>query len=172
MSGENEMLSPLKPLLCRHEFYWSERHRADRCRRCGKTQAASPQESSSLVNGATPSLSVDEVLKSFASEGPQGAMDSAFFDIPTPEQPAPTAARSRSKGPSAKVLKAQASERRENLLALLDRIAVGGQPSRQDSLDALLAVIEDAHSSDPVLFGPNAAGHFARLHEARGGLIF
>ena len=34
------MLSPLKPLLCRHDFYWSERHLSDRCRRCGKLQAA------------------------------------------------------------------------------------------------------------------------------------
>jgi len=74
--------------------------------------------------------------------------------------------------PSAKALKAQALERRENLLALLDRIAEGGQPSRRDSLDAILAVIEDAHSADPVLFGLDAAGHFARLHEARSGLIF
>ncbi|MGV8929364.1 MAG: hypothetical protein ACOH1E_06400 [Brevundimonas sp.] len=69
-------------------------------------------------------------------------------------------------------MKAQAAERREKLLALLEQIADGGQPSRQDSLDALLAVIEDAHSADPVLFGSDAAGHFARLHEARGGLIF
>lgn len=167
------MLSPLKPLLCRHEFYWSERHRADRCRRCGKTQAVERQEpSSGVIDGDAPSPSVEDVLKSFAAEGAREVMDSAFFDIPTPEQPARAAARPRSQGPSAKVLKAQASERRENLLALLDRIAVGGQPSRQESLDALLAVIEDAHSSDPVLFGSNAASHFARLHEARGGLIF
>ena len=33
------MLSPLKPLLCRHAYYWSERHGSDRCRRCGKLQA-------------------------------------------------------------------------------------------------------------------------------------
>lgn len=167
------MLSPLKPLLCRHEFYWSERHRADRCRRCGKTQAVDRQEPfSGVMNGEAPSPSVDDVLKSFAAEGAREVMDSAFFDIPAAEQPAPAAARRRSQGPSAKVLKAQASERRENLLALLDRIAVGGQPSRQESLDALLAVIEDAHSADPVLFGSNAASHFAKLHEARGGLIF
>lgn len=167
------MLSPLKPLLCRHDFYWSERHRADRCRRCGKTQAGDRQESfSSLMNGEAPSPTVDDVLKSFAADGAKGTMDSAFFDIPTPEQPGPAASRPRSRGPSAKVLKAQANERRENLLALLDRIAVGGQPSRQEALDALLAVIEDAHSADPVLFGSNAASHFAKLHEARGGLIF
>jgi hypothetical protein len=52
------------------------------------------------------------------------------------------------------------------------RLAEGGQPSRRDSLDVVLAVIEDAHSADPALFGPGAVAYFARLHEARGGLIF
>jgi|GEM_PF-764283 len=167
------MLSPLKPLLCRHDFYWSERHRADRCRRCGKTQAVDRQEpSAGALNGKTSSPSVDDVLKSFVTEAGAEPTDNAFFNIPAPEQTPAPVTRSRSTGPSARVLKAQAGARRENLLALLDRIAAGGQPSRQESLDALLAVIEDAHSADPVLFGSNAAGHFARLHEARGGLIF
>jgi hypothetical protein len=31
-----EMLAPLNSFLCRHDFYWSERHGADRCRRCAK----------------------------------------------------------------------------------------------------------------------------------------
>ncbi len=30
------MLAPLNSFLCRHDFYWSERHGADRCRRCAK----------------------------------------------------------------------------------------------------------------------------------------
>ena len=34
------MLSPLKPLLCRHDFYWSERHLSERCRRCAKLRNA------------------------------------------------------------------------------------------------------------------------------------
>ena len=29
----------LQALLCRHAWYWSERHQADRCRRCGKLNA-------------------------------------------------------------------------------------------------------------------------------------
>jgi hypothetical protein len=101
-----------------------------------------------------------------------GPLDSAVFDIPEPAGSTSAATAPMRSTPSAKVLKAQARERREHLLALLDRIAEGGQPSRQDTLDALLAVIEDAHSADPVLFGAEAAGHFARLHEARDGLIF
>lgn len=30
------MLAPLNSFLCRHDFYWSERHGAERCRRCTK----------------------------------------------------------------------------------------------------------------------------------------
>lgn len=30
------MSNTLQSLLCRHTWYWSERHGADRCRRCGK----------------------------------------------------------------------------------------------------------------------------------------
>jgi len=139
------MLSPLKPLLCRHDFYWSERHRADRCRRCGKT------------------------CEPVSATGPLKPLPAA--EPPAWEDPGAVAGRPARPRPGAKALKAQALERRANLLTLLERIAEGGQPSRQESLDALLGVIEDAHSADPVLFGSGAAGHFARLHDARQGLI-
>ena len=168
------MLSPLKPLLCRHEFYWSERHRSDLCRRCGKTRIAS--EPADLVPPAAglpePTLREAETSILPAGQDGRGPMDSTFFDIPSAEVSQPAAMVPVRRSPSAKVLKAQALERRENLLGLLDRIAEGGQPSRRDSLDVVLAVIEDAHSADPVLFGSDAAGHFARLHDARSGLIF
>ena len=170
------MLSPLKPLLCRHEFYWSERHQSDHCRRCGKTRvAAEPHETVSAVEAFTdrPVLAVEPSFLVDEQES-IGPMDSSFFDIPAAVEEAamPAAMVPVRRPPSAKVLKAQAVERRDNLLALLDRIAEGGQPSRRDSLDVVLAVIEDAHSADPVLFGSDAAGHFARLHDARSGLIF
>ena len=161
------MRSPLRPLLCRHEFYWSERHQSDLCRRCGKTRVTAepeftkPRAADAFQRPEPPFLVDDPEAKR--------KLDSAFFDIPASEAIPPAPLRPT---PSAKVLKAQARERRENLLALLDRIAEGGQPSRKDSLDAILAVIEDAHSADPVLFGVDTAGHFARLHEARSGLIF
>jgi hypothetical protein len=106
---------------------------------------------------------------SFPIDAPAGP---AFFDIPVAEASKPTVTVPIRRPVSTKALKAQAQERRENLLALLDRIAEGGQPSRKESLDVILAVIEDAHSSDPVLFGSDAAAHFARLHDARGGMIF
>ncbi|MDP3801702.1 hypothetical protein [Brevundimonas sp.] len=167
------MPSPLKPLLCRHEFYWSERHRADRCHRCGKTRAAElPDAFTAFEVVADASSRVEGDRATFASAPRPGPMDSAFFDIPAIDGAPSATVRAMRSSPSAKVLKAQALERREKLLALLDRLAEGGQPSRQDSLDVVLAVIEDAHSADPVLFGPEAVAHFARLHEARSGLIF
>lgn len=169
------MLSPLKPLLCRHEFYWSERHRSDLCRRCGKTRIASdPAEPVPPAElSEEPILHDADTAVLLTEQDTVGPMDSAFFDIPATVETTPAAPMVPvRRAPSAKALKAQALERRQNLLALLDRIAEGGQPSRRDSLDAVLAVIEDAHSADPVLFGSEAAGHFARLHEARSGLIF
>lgn len=164
------MLSPLRPLLCRHEFYWSERHLSDLCRRCGKTRvAAEPEFAASSAASGTHDAEAPFVVDDQDLIGP---LDNAFFDIPaadgSPVEPQIPVRRT----PSSKVLKAQAVERRENLLALLDRIAEGGQPSRKESLEAILAVIEDAHSADPVLFGADAAGHFGRLHDARSGLIF
>ncbi|HZW16594.1 MAG TPA: hypothetical protein VFF66_10120 [Brevundimonas sp.] len=90
----------------------------------------------------------------------------AVFDLSEAPKPPPLAA-TRNPGPGAKALKAQARERREMLLDLLDRLADGQRPTREEAIDVVLAVIEDAHSADPVLFGQGAAGHFARLHEAR-----
>jgi len=163
------MPSPLKPLLCRHEFYWSERHRSDLCRRCGKTRVAAEPVLAEALAGAGPGGGGIGLIEDHDAIGP---LDRAFFEIPAADGTPPEATVPVRRTPSSKVLKAQALERRENLLTLLDRIAEGGQPTRRDSLDVILAVIEDAHSADPVLFGSDAAGHFARLHEARSGLIF
>jgi len=146
------MLSPLKPLLCRHDYYWSERHGCERCRRCGKTQPVQSE----------PDPVVDAATTVHSDRQPVGRTAGGdFLDV---HRLAPAESRP---APSAKVLRAQARERREALLALLDQLASGRQPSRLQAIDAVLAVIEDAHSADPVLFGSEAAAHFARLHEAR-----
>lgn len=150
------MLSPLKPLLCRHDYYWSERHRSERCRHCGKIQTV--QADPEPVMAAVPTAS--EAQRVFDSQPVYRPTEDDFLDLP---QALPEARPA----PSAKVLRAQARDRRETLLALLDQLAGGRQPSRQQAIDAVLAVIEDAHSAEPVLFGSGAASHFARLHEAR-----
>ncbi|WP_439472758.1 hypothetical protein [Brevundimonas sp.] len=160
------MRTPLKPLLCRHDYFWSERHQADRCRRCGKLNAdvvaADPVVIPAMVS-AEPILAP----RPPAPEMGPPAEDS-FLDIPVFHDPLPP----KRAAASDKVLKAQARLRRDALLGLLDRLAEGRQPSREEAIDAVLGVIEDAHSADPVLFGDAAANHFARLHEARAGLIF
>lgn len=155
------MLSPLNSLLCRHDFYWSERHRSDRCRRCGKLQEA-----------ATVDVLAGEPFVVAEGSGQLAAapltLDAERVFIDFDEAPRPPAARSPATiRPSAKVLRAQARERRDMLPVLLDRLVEGARLTREEAIDALLAVIEDAHSADPVLFGADAAGHFARLHEAR-----
>ncbi len=162
------MLSPLKPLLCRHDFYWSERHGSDRCRRCGKLRAA---EAFDVVAGEpfAGNTTLKPVVCAPLTLNDQPAFPSAKgvfvgFDGRKQRSPLRSPALIR---PSAKVLRAQARERREMLLGLLERLAQGSRPTREEAIDAVLAVIEDAHSAEPVLFGADAAGHFARLLEAR-----
>lgn len=151
------MLSPLKPLLCRHDFYWSERHLSERCRRCGKYRAAEAVDASGGGKGLAGRAS--GALPGFIA--PEGV----FIDLDEPKS-----RPLRSPGllrPGASALKAQARERREKLLGWLDRLAEGARPTREEAIDGVLALIEDAHSAEPVLFGAGAAGHFARLEKAR-----
>ncbi|WP_374515990.1 hypothetical protein [Brevundimonas sp.] len=135
------MLSALKPLLCRHDYFWSERHRAERCRRCGRVRRTETT--------AVP----DRSLAAPISSGERGPLTASQ----PPRQPSAPG----------RELRREAAGRRERLLVLLDALATRDQPSREDAIDAVLAIIEDAHSPDPVLFGPRAAAEFARLREAR-----
>ncbi len=165
------MQLPLKPLLCRHDFYWSERHGSDRCRRCGKRRAA---ETIDVLTGepfegapetrrdaplAVAPLTLDALPEFAPVEAVVGGFELARF---RPAARSPELMR-----PSTKALKAQARDRRDMLPELLERLVQGGRPTREEAIDAVLAVIEDAHSADPLLFGADAAGHFARLHAAR-----
>jgi hypothetical protein len=100
----------------------------------------------------------------------EAATDNTAFDIPSPEARRPERDLTVRYRPRIKALKAQALERRETLPDLLDGLIEGQKLSRKDTLDLVMAVIEDAHSADPVLFGPDAADLFARLHQARRGL--
>jgi hypothetical protein len=157
-------------LLCRHDFYWSERHRAERCRRCGKRQAAeavdvltgepvSVAAPQGLTERASSPLSLD-ALPAFAPVG------GGFIEVGEPaacdERRSPAQI-----GPGAAALKTQADQRREKLLESLERLVEGAPPTREQAIDAVLAVIEDAHSSEPVLFGARVAEYFARLQQAR-----
>ena len=149
-------MSPLRPLLCRHDFYWSERHHSDRCRRCGKLQEAEPL--GVIPNSRPVALPTIDAASGFRSAG------RAFIDFDDP-RPRPIRAPAMLR-PSARVLKAEAQERRDRLPGQLDRLVAGVRPTREEAIDTILAVIEDAHSANPVLFGPETAGRFARLRKA------
>lgn len=165
------MLSPLRPLLCRHDFYWSERHQMDRCRNCGKAQAGDGT-SAGRPNTEHSELTMEQSPFAFGPREPVKAHDDdSFFDIPSPVATKPVVIPARGPRPGTKALKAQARDRREALLGSLERLAVGRQLSRQETIDTVLALIEDAHSAEPVLFGTTAPAHFASLHEARGTLF-
>lgn len=165
------MQLPLKPLLCRHDFYWSERHGSDRCRRCGKRKAAEahdvhtaePSEMVVKARTVTPFAAAPLALDALPKFAPAGVFG-GFEIAPPTRREARSPALMR---PSTKTLRAQARERRETLPGLLDQLVRGMRPTREEAIDAVLAVIEDAHSADPLLFGADAAAHFARLHEAR-----
>ncbi|QQQ18694.1 hypothetical protein JIP62_00630 [Brevundimonas vitis] len=53
------------------------------------------------------------------------------------------------------------------MLARLDALASGQTLNRSQTLDLVLAIIEDTQSSEPVLVGVVAADYFARLHAAK-----
>jgi hypothetical protein len=53
------------------------------------------------------------------------------------------------------------------LLSRIEHLASGGELSRDETIETLLALIEDGQSSDPVVFGPSAAMWYARLHNGR-----
>src|SRR5690606_10349388 len=131
-------------------------HRSDRCRNCGKLQAGvavdalggGPQGETPAVNtGPEPvgaPLALDALPAFTPAPGAVVELDAA--------EPRPIL-RPGGIRPSAKVLKAQAQERRDRLPNLLERLIDGGRPTREEAIDVVLAVIEDAHSANPVLFG-------------------
>lgn len=166
------VLSPLKPLLCRHAYYWSERHLADRCRRCGKKRASGDVDvdASGADGPAAPAAGTREPEPpAFTGPPPVQAPGNDPRTGPQTEEPVPKSVSAGGLKTGALVLKAQAKVRRENLLSLLERLADGSPLSQADAIDTVLAVIEDAHAAEPVLFGVGAAEQFARLNAARAG---
>ena len=147
------MLSPLKPLLCRHDFYWSERHLSERCRRCAKLRNA---ETVSAPRFAAPPTTTGPLPASIPAE-----RILVGFHEPMPGSDRSAASIRR----GARALKSQ--DRRNRLPDLLDRLAEGERPTWEEAIDIVLALIEDAQAAEPVVFGAGAAGHFARLHHAR-----
>jgi len=101
----------LASILCRHVWYWSERHGSDRCRRCGKLAEARP-----------------------------------------------VAARP---APAAIAITPPAHE--TTLTERLDLLAGGGTLSRDQVLQTVVELIEDAQTARPQLSADLAARYCAAL---------
>jgi hypothetical protein len=131
-----EMLAPLNSFLCRHDFYWSERHGAERCRRCAKLrQNDKPTHGEPLRFDAAPSRPVAEVMD---------------FPELTPREVAPAALPARP----------------ADLKTRIEQLAQGQSLDRAATLKLLLDLIEDGQSADPQIVGVTAADLYARLHTA------
>jgi len=163
------MLSPLKSLMCRHDFFWSERSGCDRCRRCGARRDHAGEASTTAETDpfAIPPVHGEQSVGS----GFQPTL--VEWSRPVPEQAAastPESVFERPRDPLAQAVPAPtlvaASDPRDVLLARLDALIAGGTLSRAQTLELVQSVIEDAQSSEPVLVGMVAADYYARLHAA------
>jgi len=103
----------LTSILCRHVWYWSERHGSDRCRRCGKLAEAQP-----------------------------------------------VAAR-----PAAAPMPPISPVRATTLTERLDLLSSGGTLSRDQVLQTVVDLIEDAQTSRPQLSADLAARYCAALSQ-------
>ena len=154
------LLAPLTNMLCRHEFYWSERHHAERCRRCGL-----------LRDGDEDELGSDES----EPESGASARGAASFermdavDWRRPRMGTSAASNGGASGNSVVNLRQQTEARRKSLLGLIEAVTMGESLTQEDLLDLAMGLIEDGHSAEPQVFGPQAAEHFAVLNEARHG---
>lgn len=181
--------------LCRHDFYWSERHRSDRCRRCGSLRAGDGAEPA-RTNGLAALLAAGdgEGLETRFIPAPPPPRDPLFedwdrlhahqpvmppeyvFEPAAPPEPEPQVRHQVEPEPQVQLEPTPAptptpvpSVRNGGgaLLARIEHLASGGELTRSEAIDTVLAMIEDGQSSDPVLFGPNAALWYARLYAAR-----
>lgn len=168
--------------LCRHDFYWSERHRADRCRRCGHLRAGEGAGPTQVGSLAALLAADDEELETRFIPSPPLERDPIFEDwdridavqpvmpahyafeaepeIQPEPQPAPAPVSAPPPVPSVR-------NGGGTLLGRIEHLASGGDLTRAETIETLLALIEDGQSSDPVVFGPSAAMWYAQLYAAR-----
>ena len=175
--------------LCRHDFYWSERHRADRCRRCGHLRAGEGQGptrtgslAALLATGdeaafiPPPPPQRDPIFEDWDRlDAAQPVMPAGYAFVPAvrsepepePEPEAELASAPAAETPAMPTPVPSIRNGGSSLLSRIEHLASGGELSRGETIDALLALIEDGQSSDPVVFGPAAAAWYARLYAAR-----
>lgn len=149
------MTNTLQSLLCRHTWYWSERHSADRCRRCGKVNS----EGSATTVAVSPGVEVSPGL----AVSP-GVEDPPTIAVPPADEAAPTISVSPAVEVSSSATRPQGPP---PLRERLDTLARGGELSRDEILLTVIELIEDAQTTRPQLDGAAAAHYFAVLNGAR-----
>lgn len=161
------MTNTLQSLLCRHTWYWSERHGADRCRRCGKVNS----EGSASTVAVSPGVEVSPALpvSPGVEDRPTIAIPPAVEAPPTTAVPLAVAASSTiAVSPPAEVTSsATRPQGPPPLRERLDTLALGGELSRDEILLTVIELIEDAQTTRPQLDGAAAAHYFAVLNSAR-----
>lgn len=157
------MRSALKKLWCTHNLFWSERHQAERCRKCGKlvNQLASNRDVflPRPPEGAAP-------LEPVSSVAPQRGPEILDFSHVRNEGAAVVAAANKKLRQRTGGLPVGAAARRKALASHFARLANGDELGKIEVLDLVMGLLEDAHVHDPLIFGPHAASHFADLHQA------
>lgn len=152
------LLAPLTNILCRHEYYWSERHLADRCRRCGLLRESD--------EGGVAAHNDQEADPEPHVEGLDPFERLGAVDWRRPRLSISTDAEAGSVV-SAVELRQQTEARRKALPKLVHAAAMGENLTQHEVLDLIMGLIEDGHSSEPQVFGVGAAEQFALLNEAR-----
>lgn len=115
----------LNPMVCRHEYSWSERRQIERCHKCGKARGGQ------RIGAPAETRVIDT-----SPEAPREPIAIAF----PPASNAPV------------------------LVQRLEALVAGRNLSRSETLELVLMLIEDGQSSEPCVFGRDAAGWFASIH--------
>jgi len=144
--------SSLRPFLCRHDWFWSERRQSEVCRRCDAARKDSVDPST--LAWPLETLLVDE------EDAVHGRPPSELGEWDIPVLPGRTGMARPPRGAETE------EERRLRLIGRLDRLATGRPLTHAETVEVVLALIEDGHSSDPQVFGEAAAEQFARLFGA------
>jgi len=161
------MTNTLQSLLCRHTWYWSERHGADRCRRCGKlsSEGSAPTFAAAPAIQAPPPLAVPPTVEASPTLAASPAVEAA----PTPAAASPVEV-SPTFADAADVEVASSAARPAGPRPLRERLdapAYDADLSRDEILLTVIELIEDAQTSRPQLDGAAAAHYFAVLNSAR-----
>lgn len=134
----------LKPMVCRHEYSWSERRQIERCHKCGKARALNGADRHGAAG--RPAILAASPQPSPVPQGVRAAESVRVVESATLNGPGEAGGR------------LGVTRRLDHLIA--------GPLSREQTIRLVLALIDDAHSHQPELIGSSAAVYYAQLEQA------